>query len=683
MSHNGVRPPIAKTMLHSFTHLERSFSDPYHWLEDKTDPAVIDYLEAENAYAQAALAPTTTLQDTLFQEMKGRIEEDERSVPEARGNYEYYWRMEAGQQYRYFCRRPRTLDSAEEVLLDENVLAAGLSYCKVYLFEPSPDNTLVLYGVDTTGAWVFDVYVMDLRTRQILAGPIPNAAWSVGWASDNRTVFYTLFDAAHRSYQLLRHTVGSDTADTLVYQEADEAFSIYIERSRSGDYLFLTSASMSSSEVQALRADDPSGALRMIAPRKPWVEVYAEHYGDYFLMRTNEQAENFKLMRVLVEDSAAAWEEWIPHRAAVLLDGVQAFADYVVLQEREGGLGQVTIIPGQDVAQARRVRFPEPVYAVRLHGNPEYHSAAVRFTYTSMITPESVVDYGLTDDAWVVRKQQVIPSGYDPTQYVCERLMACAPDGTEVPISVVYRKGLVKDGHHPLVLYGYGSYGINTEPDFRTQRLSLLDRGFVWAIGHIRGGSEMGRAWYEQGRLQHKKNSFTDFIACAEALIAQGFTRPEQMAIMGGSAGGLLVSAVMNLRPDLFHAVIALVPFTNVITAMLKPDLPLTVIEYDQWGNPHDAAAFAYMESYSPYDRVEAKEYPHVYIRAGLNDLQVPYWDPAKWAARLRATRTDDRSLLLVTNMEAGHSGSSGRYDFLREMAQDYAWLLDVMGVQA
>jgi oligopeptidase B len=683
MIHDALRPPIAKTVPHTFSHLGRSFSDPYQWLQEKTDPEVIAYLEAENAYAQAALAQTATLQETLFQEMKGRILEDDSSVPEVRGDYEYYWRMEAGKQYRLFCRRLRTLDAAEEVLLDENLLAEGLSYCKVYLFEPSSDNTLVLYGVDTTGAWVFDLYVMDLRTREIMAGPIPNAAWSVGWASDNRTVFYTLFDGAHRSYQLLRHTVGSDAADEVIYQETDEAFSIYVERSRSGEYLLLTSASMSSSEVQALRADDPRGTFRVIAPRKPWVENYAEHQGDYFLIRTNEQAENFKLMRARVDDPAAAWEEWIPHRAAVLLDGVQAFADYVVLQEREGGLGQLTIIPGQDVTQARRVRFPEPVYAVRLHDNPAYQSAMVRFGYTSMITPESVVDYGLADDAWIVRKQQVIPSGYDASQYVCERLMACAPDGTEVPISLVYRKGLVKDGNNPLVLYGYGSYGINTEPDFRTPRLSLLDRGFVWAIGHIRGGSEMGRAWYEQGRLQHKKNSFTDFITCAEALIAQGFTRPERMAIMGGSAGGLLVSAVMNLRPELFQAVIALVPFTNVITAMLKPDLPLTVIEYDQWGNPHDEAAFTYMESYSPYDHVEATAYPHVYIRAGLNDLQVPYWDPAKWAARLRATRTDDRSLLLVTNMEAGHSGSSGRYDFLREMAQDYAWLLDMMGIRA
>jgi oligopeptidase B len=674
-------PPIAKIVPHTFEHLGRTFVDNYAWLQDKADPEVIAYLEAENAYARASLRPTEPLQEQLYQEMRGRIQEDDWGVPERRGEYFYYWRMQAGQQYRLFCRKHGSPEAAEEVLLDENALAEGQSYCRVLVFEPSPDQNWLAYSVDTTGARVFDLYVKNLHTGEQVSGPIPNTAWAVAWAGDSDTLFYTVFDAAHRPFKLFRHIPGTDPQDdALVYHEPDDAFSIYIGRTRSGAYLLLTIASQSTSEVRYLPAGQPAGEFQVIHPRQHWLEYYVEHHGDRFLIRTNDGAENFKLMETPVAAPAKAnWRDILPHRPDTLVETVSAFRDYLAVVERRDGLRRIRISAPDGVSNVDHVSFPDPVYAVWIGDNPEFETPLLRFAYSSLVTPESTVDYDMAARTWEVKKRQEIPSGYDASQYASERLYAAAPDGAQVPISLVYRQGLKRDGSQPLLLEGYGAYGFSFEPSFDARRLSLLDRGFVYAIAHIRGGSDLGRAWYEQGRLMHKKNSFTDFIACAEHLAAQGYTAPDHLAIMGASAGGLLMSAVTTMRPDLFKAVVALVPFTNVITAMLMPDLPLTVVEYEQWGHPDDAQAFDYMLSYSPYENVEARAYPHILAKGGLNDLQVPYWDPAKWVAKLRAHKTDANRLLLVTNMGAGHSGSSGRYDHLREDAQVYAFLIDTL----
>lgn len=695
-----LAPPTAKVVAHTFSHLGRTFSDDYTWLQDKSDPEVIAYLEAENAYARAVLAPTAALQEQLFREMKGRIKEDDSTAPERRGDYVYYWRVEEGKQYRIFCRRllPQPSRDAgrggrvavggqgsaptaaqEEILLDENALAIGHSYCRVAIAEPSPDQTLIAYTVDTTGSWVFDLFIKDLRSGRIVAGPIAQTAWTAAWASDSKTLFYTVFDDSHRAYRLYRHAVGrSADSDPLIYEEGDERFDLDIARTRSGDFILLTIASGTSSEVRYLSAATPEGAFTLIEPRRPWVEYYVEHHGERFLIRSNEQAENFKLMAAPVAAPLRGnWREVIAHRGDTLLEDVDAFRDHLVLYERRGGLKQLRTSAPDVVSAVHYIAFPDAVYTFRPAGNPEFTAPAVRFVYSSPVTPESTVDCDMSSGAWDVKKRQEIPSGYDASQYAAERLFAAAPDGAQVPISLVYRKPLQRDGSRPLLIEGYGSYGFSREAGFDTRRFSLLDRGFVFAIAHVRGGSEMGRAWYENGRLLHKKNTFTDFIACAEHLIAQGYTAAARLAIMGGSAGGLLMGAVANMRPDLFKVVIAMVPFTNVITAMLSPDLPLTITEYEQWGHPDDPQQFDYMLSYSPYENVAAKAYPHIYAKAGLNDLQVPYWDPAKWVARLRSLKTDHNRLLLVTNMGAGHGGSSGRYDHLREDAQVYAFLIE------
>jgi len=679
MTESTPTAPVARRIPHRFEHLGRAFVDEYAWLQDKSDPEVIAYLEAENAYARAALQHTEGFQEQLFQEMKARIQEDDWSAPEPFGEYAYYWRMEAGRQYRLFCRKRNQPEAAEEVLLDENALAEGHSYCRVAVYEPSPDNSLLAYAVDTTGAWVFDLFVLDLHTGERLSGPIPKTGWGVAWASDCRTLFYTVFDDAHRPFKLFRHAVGDDPSrDVLVYHETDEAFHLRVHRSRSGGYILLVSGSASTSEVHYLPAGEPLADPQIVHPRQPWLEYYVEHHGDRFLIRTNDGAENFKLVEAPVSSPGKdRWREVLAHRADTYLEEVDIFRDHLVAYERRGGLPHIRISALDGTSDVHYVAFPDPVYTYRMAKNPEFDTSVLRFYYSSLVTPESTVDYDMARRTWQVKKQQEIPSGYDPSLYMSERLQAAAPDGSLVPISLVYRKGLPRDGSRPLLLYGYGSYGFSTEPAFDARRLSLLDRGFAYAMAHVRGGSELGRAWYEQGRLMHKKNSFTDLIACAEHLIARGYTSPERLAIMGGSAGGLLVSAAANLRPDLFGAVVAMVPFTNVITAMLSPDLPLTVIEWEQWGNPEDPQAFDYMLSYSPYDNVGARAYPNIYVKAGLSDLQVPYWDPAKWVARLRAQKIDKNRLVLVTNMGAGHGGASGRYDHLREDAQVYAFLID------
>jgi oligopeptidase B len=676
----SLLPPVAKTTPHAFMHLGKTYTDAYAWLQDKADPQVRAYLEAENAYARACLSQARELQEQLFAELRGRVQEDDRSAPERRGEFFYYWRMQEGQQYRIFCRTHGEA-GAEQVLLDENALAEGRAYCRVNVFEPSPDQHYLAYSVDATGALVFDLYVKDLLTGELLIGPIANTAWTAAWANDSRTLFYTLFDASHRSYQLWRLSLDAGDAlqpGQLVYHEPDDAFPIYVHLARSRAFLLLTIASATTSEVRYLPADQPGGEFRLVAPRQHWIEYYVEPQGNTFWIRTNEAAENFRLMAAPADSPGREnWREVLPQRAEVLVEDVAAFREHLVVFERREGLKRIRVSAPDGLLEVHYVAFPDPVYTFYPEKNPEYDTPWLRFSYSSLVTPLTTVDYDFKQRTWQVRKRQQVPSGYDQQEYTSERLYARAPDGARVPISLVYRRGLPRDGSHPLLLTGYGSYGYSREPGFDANRLSLLDRGFVFALAHVRGGSELGRAWYEQGRLMHKKNTFTDFIACAEHLVAEGYTAPERLAITGTSAGGLLVSAVVNMRPELFRAVVALVPFTNVITAILSPDLPLTVIEYEQWGHPDDAQAFEYMLSYSPYENVKQQAYPAILVRAGLNDLQVPYWDPAKWVARLRAYKTDDNRLLLLTNMSAGHGGSSGRYDALREVAQNYAFLLD------
>jgi oligopeptidase B len=680
-----ANPPIAKTVPFEFQHLNTTYSDPYAWLQNIQDPEVMAYIDAENAYADRALAHTTALQQQLYDEMRGRIPEDEISVPERRGNYYYYSRFEAGKQYRIFCRKEASLDAPEQILLDENLLAEGKDYCRVGIFTPSPDQKLLAYAVDFSGSWVFDLFVKDMQTGEVLLGPIAQTAYSLAWASNSRTLFYIEFDHAHRAYRLYRSNVDTPQAQAaLLYEEKDESFRVDIRRSRSGAYLFMALESFSTSEMHFLAADQPLGHFQVVQPREHGHEYSIEHQGGRFLILSNAGAENFAMLETPVnQPSRENWHVLIAHNPDILLEQVFPFQDYLVLFERAQGLPRLRVSGPDGLIDAYQVEFPEEVYAIYPQDNPEYHTDQFRFKYTSLVTPMSTIDYGMDARTWDVKQRQEIPSGYDPQRYETHRIFAASAGGAQVPISLIHRKGMVFDGSNPLLMYGYGSYGINTEVSFQSARLSLLDRGFVFALAHIRGGSEMGRAWYEHGRLQHKMNTFLDFIACAERLIAVGYTSKDKLAIMGGSAGGLLVSAVANLRPDLFKVVVALVPFTNVITAILDPNLPLTVVEYEQWGNHNDPQAFDYMLSYSPYENVSAIAYPHIYTKTGIQDLQVPYWDPLKWVAKLRAVKTDNNRLALRILKGAGHGGSSGRYDHLREDAEMYAFILDSLGFAA
>ena len=677
----NIVPPMAEQQRHETTIHGETLVDDYFWLRERENPAVLAYLAAENDYAAHVMADTFDLQAQLYGEMRGRIKEDDDSVPVQRDDYFYYSRMIEGGQYPLYCRKHGDLAASEEILLDQNQLAEGESYCAIGAFAVSLDHRLLAYSLDTAGDESYTLYIKDLRSGELLPDRIPNTYYGVEWANDHRTVFYTVLDTAMRPYQLFRHTLGDDpSADTLVYHETDESFFLWISHTRSDAFLVMALTSTATTEIRIAAADDPH-EWRVIEPRMSGHEYSIEHHGQHFLITTNDEAQNFKVMIAPISTpSKAHWREWLAHRPTVLVDGVDAFADYVVVYERENGSGQIRICQ-PDGSNSRSVQFPEPVYSFDAGPNEQWHTNTLRFTYTSLVTPKSVVDYGMADGSWTVRKQDEIPSGYDGALYVSERIFAIAPDGTRVPISLVSKRDLPRNGNNPTLLLGYGSYGINYDPTFSTTRLSLLERGFVVAIAHIRGGSELGRGWYEQGKLQHKQNTFSDFIACAEQLIAEGYTKPQKLAIWGGSAGGLLMGAVVNLRPELWGAVVAQVPFVDVINTMLDPTLPLTVPEYEQWGDPNEREAYAYIRAYSPYDNLTAKAYPPILATAGLNDPRVSYWEPAKWVAKLRTLKTDDNLLLLKTNTEAGHGGASGRYEHLKEIAFEYAFVLKALGM--
>ena len=645
-------------------------TDNWFYLRDRHLQQTLPYLEAENQYTAHVMEPAAALETKIYTEMVGRIQETDASVPAKYGAFEYYTRMEQGRQYPIHCRRPLAAHSAEEIVLDCNALAAGHSYFSLAYDIPSPDGTLLAFAVDTDGSEVYRLRFKDLATGVTLPDEIPNVYYSGAW-TDNQNFFYTTLDETKRPYRLWRHQLGSAAPDTLVCEETDARFNVSVERTRSGKFLLLGIDSHASSEARYLATSDPGGQFQPLRPRIQDVEYYAEHQGNFFWIRTDENAVNFRLLRAPDSDPTN-WTEIIPHREDVSIEGLEGFRDHLVIVERANGLKQFRVMGVDD----HIVAFEEPAYTIYPDGNEDYDTAQLRFLYTSLVTPRSVYDYDMNARTRELKKQYAVLGGYDPAHYTSERILATAPDGTHVPVSLVYRRGLERNGQSPLYLYGYGSYGIITEPSFSSERISLLDRGYVYAIAHIRGSGDMGRRWYENGKLLHKMNTFTDFIACAEHLIAQRYTAPDRLTIAGGSAGGLLMGAVMNLRPDLFHAVVAHVPFVDVINTMLDDTLPLTIAEYEEWGNPNDRAFYDYMRTYSPYDNVRATAYPNVLVTAGLNDPRVSYWEPAKWVAKLRHAKTDENTIVLRTNMGAGHGGPSGRYAKLKEKAFEYAFVL-------
>jgi oligopeptidase B len=679
------RPPVARTIAHVDTTHGDVRVDNYFWLRDdqRKDTAVINYLEAENRYAEAMMAHTAQLQERLYQEMRGRIKEDDLSVPERIGEYYYYERTEAGKQYPIYARKKGSLDAPEEVMLDLNQMAEGKRYLDVGNYEVSPDGRLLAFLVDTSGAERPTLMVKDLSTGRLLPDRIDSVNYSLAWAADNRTLFYGTSDAANRPWRVWRHVLGTDrAADVKLAEEPDELFRVGVRLTKDRRYLLIAHTSFNAAEYRFLDAATPTGEWRLIRPREAGVEYSVEHHGGRFLIRTNEGAVNFKLVEAPVADPRREiWRDVVPASDSVLLDGFDVFRNFLVLYQRSNAQRSIRVVKAA-TGESHVISFPEPVYTVRGGGNPEFDTDTLRFVYTSLVTPQSVYDYDMERRTRVLRKATEVVGGYDPSRYGTERTWARAPDGVMVPLSIVYRKPLERDGRRPLLLYAYGSYGSSTDPTFSSNLLSLLDRGVVYAVAHVRGGQEMGRWWYDQGKLLNKKNTFTDFIAAAEYLVRERYTASDRLAIRGGSAGGLLVGAVLNLRPDLFRAAVADVPFVDVITTMLDASIPLTAGEWLQWGDPREPEAYRYMKSYSPYDNVERKDYPAILVTAGLNDPRVGYWEPAKWVARLRAMKTDGNPLLLRTNMGAGHGGSSGRYDALREQAFRYAFILDQLGIR-
>ncbi|MFL6283147.1 MAG: S9 family peptidase [Pyrinomonadaceae bacterium] len=679
---NAPAPPVAKKIPHTLTVHGTTLSDDYFWMRDKKNPEVIAYLEAENAYTDAMTKQSAALQEKLYKEMLARIKETDQNVPYLSGGYLYYTRTEAGKQYATFARRKGSMSAPEEVLLDLNEMVKGHPFMSVGDFEVSDDTNLLAYSTDSTGYREYTLNVKDLRTGEVTK--IAERVSSVAWANDNRTLFYVIDHPRNKNpYQLYRHTLGRSGADDLVYEEKDEMFGIGVERSRSRGYIFLTSASHTTSEVRYLPADKPSEAFRLILPREAGHEYYADHHGDRFFIRTNENgSRNFKLVTAPASDPRREnWKEVIPHRAGVMLGGVEMFKDFYVINERGNATPRLRI-GDYKTGKTTDIPVPEPVYSISLSTNREYDTAKVRYNYQSFVTPSSVYDYDVKTGRSELLKQQPVLGGYDPKLYNSERVYATASDGTKVPISLVYRKDLKRDGSRPMLLGAYGSYGIPSNVTFSSNRLSLLDRGVVFATAHIRGGGDLGKEWHDAGKMMTKKNTFTDFIAAAEYLVNQKYTSRERLVITGGSAGGLLMGAVTNMRPDLFKAVVAYVPFVDVINTELDDTLPLTAGEWEEWGNPVKSKEnFEYMLSYSPYDNVAAKEYPAMLVKTSLNDSQVLFHEPTKWVAKMRSMKTDRNPLLLKVNMGAGHGGASGRYDALHEAAFDYAFMLAQMGI--
>jgi oligopeptidase B len=677
---NTPQPPMTEkksktTRIHNDT-----MTDDYFWLREKTNPDVIAHLEAENSYAETMMKPTAALQDKLYKEMVSHIKETDVSVPYRWGSYFYYTRTEQGKQYPINCRKKGSLDAKEEVVLDQNEMAKGLKFFSVGAFVPSDDGNLLAYSTDTTGYRQYKLQIKDLRTGQLSPEAFERVG-NVAWASDNKTIFFTTEDAVtKRSDKFFRHALGSDKTD-LIFEEKDELFDIGAGRSRDQAVILLGSESKTSTEWRYLPADSPMSELKIISAREADHEYNVDHRGDLFYIRTNKGAKNFRVVTAPVSNpSQTNWKELVAHRPEVKLEDLDLFANHLVLSEWEKGLQKLEILDFQ-TNKTHRVDFPEPVYSASIAQNREFASPVVRYNYQSLVTPSSVFDYDMNTRKATLLKETEVPGGFDKNNYKSERVFATAADGTKIPLSVVYRKSTKLDGSAPLLLYGYGSYGYSIPPTFSSNRLSLLDRGVIYVIAHIRGGGELGEEWREAGRMMKKMNTFTDFINSAEYLVKNKYTSSDRLVIQGGSAGGLLMGAVTNMRPDLFKAVVAQVPFVDVLNTMLDASLPLTTSEYIEWGNPNEKAAYDYMKQYSPYDNVGRKNYPSMLVKVSLNDSQVPYWEGAKLVARIRTMKTDNNPLLLKANMGAGHGGSSGRYDFLHEVAFDYAYMLWQMGL--
>jgi oligopeptidase B len=671
-------PPVARRAPHVARVHDRERTDDYHWLRDKDSPEVLRYLRAENAYTTAMMKPSAALQKTLYREMVRRIKETDVDVPYREGGYFYYSRTEKGLQYRIFCRKQGSLDAPEHVMLDANEAAKGHKFFSLGLLDVSPDGNLLALSTDVTGFREYTLQVKDLRDGRMLAERIPKVR-SAAWAMDGRTLLYVTEDASKRANRLYRHRLG-EAADELVYEEADTRYSISISLSRSLDWLFLTSHSATTSEVRYLPAREPWSAPRLFQPRRQDIEYYLDHGHGLFYVVTNDRGRNFRLVTTSVSDpSPSAWEERIAHRDDVMLEGVDVFSRHLVVHERSGGFPRIRVLRLSDGA-AHEIAMPEPVYSLGSGPNPEFDTDTYRFHYDSYVTPDAEYEYRLDDRSRRLLKQREV-RGYDASQYRSELHYAIADDGARIPISLVYRRDRRKDGPQPLLLYGYGSYGLPMDVNFSSARLSLLDRGVIFATAHVRGGGEMGKRWHDQGRMLNKRNTFTDFIACAEHLVRTRYAAPAMLVAQGGSAGGLLMGAVTNLRPDLFRAIVSEVPFLDVVNTMLDDTLPLTTGEYEEWGNPNSREYFDYMLSYSPYDNLKRGAYPAMLVETSLNDSQVMYWEPAKYVAKLRTLKTDGNPLLLRINMDAGHGGASGRYDFLKEIAFTYAFILGVLNV--
>jgi oligopeptidase B len=679
----GVQPPVADQKPFDVGLHGDVRKDEYYWLNDyfKKGPdstKVVDHLKAENAYLDTMMSGVRSLRQKLFDEMKGRIKERDESVPVFYNGYFYYTRFEEGKQYFIYCRKKGSLDATEEILLDLNKMAEGHEYFSATNFNISPDNNLLAYGVDTVSRRQYTIYIKNLKTGEVYPEAIYPTSGGSEWAQDNKTLFYTETNPKTLlTEKVKRHTLGAPvSADAVVYSEKDPTNYIGISKSRSQEYFFISSQGTLSSEVHFLRTDDPGGTFRLFQPRMKEVLYTVDHHTDKFYIVTNKEAKNFRLMEAgLNVTEAAQWKEVIPHRSDVLLEGIDVFQDYLVITERKEGLLQLRV---RDFRSGKEhyLDFGEPAYTAYVGNNPEFKTTTLRYGYTSLTTPSSVYDYDMDRYQKTLKKQQEVVGGYDPASYVTERVYATARDGVKVPVSIVYKKGVEKNGNNPLLLYAYGSYGISMDASFSSNRISLLNRGFIYAIAHVRGGQEMGRQWYEDGKMMKKKNTFQDFIDCGEFLVKEKYTSSKHLYAMGGSAGGLLMGAIATMRPDLWNGVIAAVPFVDVVTTMMDESIPLTTNEFDEWGNPKNKEAYDYMKSYSPYDNVGPIDYPNMLVTTGLHDSQVQYFEPAKWVARMRAKKKGDHVLLMHTNMDAGHGGASGRFEYLKEIALEYAFLL-------
>jgi len=678
-----ISAPVAKRVKKELVKFGHSRFDHYYWLNQRENPEVIKYLEAENKYLKESLKHTEGLQEELFKEITGRIVKDDTTVPYKKNGYYYYTRYEKGKEYPIHCRKKGSLRAEEEILLNVNEMAEGHKYFSVRGLSVSPDNTMLAYGVDTVSRRKYTIHFKDLTTGRILDDKIKNTTASSVWANNNRTVFYTKKDKTLRSFKIFRHQLGDDPAgDRLVFHESDPTFSCYVFKSKSDTYIMIGSGSTLTSEYRFLNADKPDGKFSIIHPRERGIEYSVEHFVDRFYIRTNYKAENFRLVSTPVDKTEKEnWTELIPHREDVYLSDFDIFKNFLVLNERKNALNRLRIIGWKDKKE-HYLDFGEEAYTVYTTQNYDFDTDILRYGYSSMTTPQSTFDYNMKTKKKNLLKEEKVLGGFDKKNYKTERIFATARDGVKVPVSLVYRTDKFQRGKNPLYVYGYGSYGASMSAGFRSYRLSLIDRGFVYAIAHIRGGQEMGRYWYEDGKLLKKKNTFSDFIDCTEFLIREKYGDRQKVFAMGGSAGGLLTGAIYNMRPDLYRGVISHVPFVDVVTTMLDDSIPLTTSEYDEWGNPNEEKYYRYMLSYSPYDNVEKKAYPAMLVTTGLHDSQVQYWEPAKWVAKLRYLKTDQNPLYLNVNMDAGHGGASGRFRRYKETALEYAFILDLLGMK-